>query len=386
MKVKNLLLTFALLLGASSAWAENTLSVKDVNITPNGKTTFAIEANFDKADFVGYQLDIQLPAGVKVVAYANGFAGTDHGIADSNPSTNLYRAVVSSNKKNAIPSGKFSLLEVTIEGDETLTDGSILDAKVTAITFSDANNVGAAFDEVKFKVNVSNVLILDENNMAVPAATDDAVDIKVIRTIKANEWSTICLPFAMSATKWKAAFGDDAEIRAFKEYKKVGDAIKVCFDSKLEKAMVTCTPYIIKVSKDITEFTTNAKININEKNLKTVYSYDDEETGETVEAGYMQGTLKAGTVIPTDNFFLNNGKFWYSAGKTVSQAFRAYFWLAEKASSESRINIVFEDETTGIRNIGSDVNAETIYDLQGRAVENAGKGIFIKGGKKVVVK
>ena len=42
---------------------------------------------------------------------------------------------------------------------------------------------------------------------------------------------------------------------------------------------------------------------------------------------------------------------------------------------------------TGIEEVtGEDVNTNTIYDLQGRKIENPTKGIYIINGKKVFVK
>ncbi len=45
------------------------------------------------------------------------------------------------------------------------------------------------------------------------------------------------------------------------------------------------------------------------------------------------------------------------------------------------------DITTGIANVNVEKkNADVIYDLQGRRVVNATKGLYIMDGKKVVVK
>ncbi len=52
-------------------------------------------------------------------------------------------------------------------------------------------------------------------------------------------------------------------------------------------------------------------------------------------------------------------------------------------------NIVWNDGdiTTGIANVNVEKkNADVIYDLQGRRVVNATKGLYIMDGKKVVVK
>ena len=96
------------------------------------------------------------------------------------------------------------------------------------------------------------------------------------------------------------------------------------------------------------------------------------------------GVLKAGTVIPEDGLFLKDGKFYYSTGKTTSKAFRGYFWFKDKISDASRIIMSFDD-ATGIKNVNV-VDNDKVYDLQGRPVENPAKGVYIIGGKKVLVK
>ena len=39
--------------------------------------------------------------------------------------------------------------------------------------------------------------------------------VRVKRTINANEWSTICLPFAITAEQVKGVFGDDVQLGDF---------------------------------------------------------------------------------------------------------------------------------------------------------------------------
>ena len=380
---KNLFLILALFLGFGSASAGNTLSVGDVTITPNGKAVMAIMASFEKTDFVGYQLDIELPVGVKAVGFANGFSGTDHAIADSNPTGNVFRAVVSSMKKNSIPSGDFILLEVTLQGDESLTVGNSLQGTVKGATFSDANNIGSDMSEVTFNVKVSKETLLDENSLVAPASSDSEVDIKVLRTIKANEWSTICLPFKLTADQWKAAFGDDAQLHRLKDYSMVGEDLVVNFKAALTGNLLANKPYIIKTSKDITEFT--VKATITPANTKDPIENDDEEV-----IAYMQGTLKAGTAVPNENLFLNNNSFWYSTGATRIKAFRAYFWfedvIADKANANSRIFINVNNTITGIQDEKAVVSDGQMFDLQGRRVEKPAKGLYIKGGKKQIAK
>jgi hypothetical protein len=53
----------------------------------------------------------------------------------------------------------------------------------------------------------------------------------------------------------------------------------------------------------------------------------------------------------------------------------------------ARLTFVFEDETTGIRSIeNGEWGIDNYFDLQGRKIAKPAKGLYIKNGKKVVVK
>lgn len=71
------------------------------------------------------------------------------------------------------------------------------------------------------------------------------------------------------------------------------------------------------------------------------------------------------------------------------KAYRAYFEFLDKLTDKSantRIDFNF-DETTGIKEVHGNANAEGTYDLQGRKVEEpTNKGLYIVNGRKVVKK
>ena len=71
--------------------------------------------------------------------------------------------------------------------------------------------------------------------------------------------------------------------------------------------------------------------------------------------------------------------FYQYTGETLA-GFKAYY---EKAADVKGFAISF-GEADAIQAIQSQKAAATIYDLQGRKVAGAQKGIFIMGGKKIV--
>ena len=125
-----------------------------------------------------------------------------------------------------------------------------------------------------------------------------------------------------------------------------------------------------------------------------------EETGDH-SLNMLVGTLKETTVDSSDGVYANymytimedeSTPMFYRLGESiVLPANKAYLqiplaWLQTSASKS--VEIRFDDgETTDIDEIeGENGDAKTVYDLQGRAVENPTKGIYIVDGKKVFIK
>ena len=113
------------------------------------------------------------------------------------------------------------------------------------------------------------------------------------------------------------------------------------------------------------------------------------------------GTLEQTTVNSTDGA-MSNYKFTIAEGDTAPMFYpfedgttlsggKAYLqiptvWLP--ATAQKSLSVRFDDgETTDIDELkGESGEVKTIYDLQGRVVENPTSGIYIINGKKVVVK
>ena len=240
--------------------------------------------------------------------------------------------------------------------------------------------------EFKEIIEIDTRKVLDENGTTIPAVEDN-VDVRVLRTINANQWSTICLPFGMNESQVKDAFGDDVELGEFLGSVSTTDGkgrvtnISVNF-SKAEHIAANC-PYIIKVSKPVTEFT-----------LENEFLIPAEEPAVTVNGDKFIGVYAANTILDSGVLFLHDNQFWYSTGQTKMKAFRAYFKfqdvLTDVENASSRIALNFEDETTGIGDAKwlkqKEESRKQMYDLQGRRVENAQRGLYIMNGKKVVVK
>ena len=192
----------------------------------------------------------------------------------------------------------------------------------------------------------------------------------------------------LAAEKMTAAFGAGVEVKDFTSWSSTedaGDIVGITIGFTAVTAMEANHPYLIKVANAITAekgFTVDG-VDIAPEAEPT------KQVGTTKKTrGYFYGTYVANTTVPEYNLFISNDRFYYSNGSTKMKAFRGYFELYDYLSSldeaGARISILDED-VTGIANVKTlSVGSSDYYDLQGRKVENPGKGLYINNGRKVV--
>ena len=103
-------------------------------------------------------------------------------------------------------------------------------------------------------------------------------------------------------------------------------------------------------------------------------------TGEAVASNNEDGTC---------NYILNvvDGVVgFYKANNQTVATNRAYLKSTTATEGATRMGFRFDDETTGIESVATDVENTTIYNLNGMRVAQPQKGLYIQNGKKVVVK
>lgn len=396
--MRRFVLILSMFLAARSLMAEG-LSVDAVALPQGLQTELTIRYRFDEADvYSGYQFTMILPEGVSLVSYTEGDC-----YQESHQVTHNY--VTETDEDNfaclSIASDPLTgtdgvLLKVVVESDGSAEVGDILDGTIQGIVFGTVKAVSVPFSDVAFDIEITEPLIvLDENSETLPLATGGEVSINVKRTIKAGEWSTICLPFSMTAEQTYEVFGEDVQLMTFGGYTTNDDLTSITIslgDSYLsEVGFLANYPYIIRTTKeDITEFTVTSTIDL--VGMGGIAAVDN---GKPVpakkEIGWFYGTLNSGTTIPANGLFLNSNKFYYSSGKTPIMGFRGYFVLKDVLSSvdnaASAITLRIGEETTGLEALQKGCATDgKVYDLQGRMIENPGKGIYIKNNKKIIIK
>ncbi len=394
--------------------------VEPVTAAPGTQQTLSIQMK-NSDPVAGYQFRLQLPEGITVATdeddmimaelsterttsrktdYFNSSLQDDGtlqvlcGTSTADPKTGK-PYVFSSNE------GEVALITINIpEGYEP----GIYEIGILEAAFSDAdNNLKEVGRTVTTELTIGdNSIVLDENSTEDIAATSGPVNVTVKRTLKAGQWSTICLPFDMTEEQVYAAFGDDVQLQEFDSYDAEYDVddnvtrILVHFvDADLSEGFYGNYPYMIKVPEDIAEFSVTATLNPIEEDCYE--EYDNGKTGKKREVyGTFYGTYHAQTVVPANCLFLSGGDFWYSVGKTKMKAFRGYFELEDVLASldgaGANISMAF-DKTTGIRELKDKSQTDgAVYTISGQLLgkdidlKKLPRGIYIINGKKQVIK
>ena len=128
------------------------------------------------------------------------------------------------------------------------------------------------------------------------------------------------------------------------------------------------------------------------------YNLTVTESAETISGNALDGTVAA-SYVTADAYVLgyvgsagNEEVGFYTATKNqqgntswLNNGFKAYLPKTAGASLTLRFNFGGTTAIESVLNNGIDANA-AIYDLSGRRVEKAVKGIYIQNGKKIIVK
>ena len=398
MKKKIISFCVATILAVTQGYAGVTITVPEVNIAQGGTSYIIINYNLGTTAYTAYQFEIAYPEGISSVNGSDGNPSfikgevydEKHNVSSSITTEGKSLFQCFSIDSNPFTAQSGTLLMLPIKAQKSLALGTY-QATISPIEFVQTDATPDRPEAITFNITVTNTVVLDELS-PVPPASGTGVNVKVKRSINANEWSTICLPFAMSETQTKAAFGNDVEIADFTGTEPISDGddvVGIIVNFNDVTAIEANRPYIIKVSTPLTEFTIN-NVDIVANEDEAYFEFDNGKTGSRriVYSGFY-GTYHAGTVLDRFTLFLNENKFWYSAGLTKMKAFRGYFdfydVLTEVENASSRIIMSFGDEGTGIMDFDNDqwTTDDKLFDLQGRRVVSPAKGIYIKNGKKV---
>lgn len=401
----------ALVLGVSQMSAQR-LVFGDIEVPKGGQKTYTVKYETGGESLTTASFTLSLPEGVSTEKNAAGKSKftVDSKMAETFSAFTTDKdgfSVAATATGVSFPGTEGVLGTITLIADEEsdLVIGQSYPVKVSTISLVKRNSETGAlesveYDDVTFNITiVENRIPLDENSTTAPAAAEN-VNILVKRTIIAGNWSTLCLPFSMTAEQVEKAFGPDVELADYTGWTWTEDeddnkkSITIQFTSC--NTITENKPLIIKTSADISEFTLDG-VTINPADAEI----EIKESVDNKRKGTMVGTYVANTKVDEDCLFLSGNNFYYSTGNTKMKAFRAYFDLYytldepyKSSVSASNVKISVDgEEATAIDGMNFQRVVEGVYDLSGRKIqlENGDlnklqKGVYIIDGKKVTIK
>lgn len=215
----------------------------------------------------------------------------------------------------------------------------------------------------------------DTGDVLLKTESGKAYDVTLARTLTANVWNTICLPFDVTAEQIADVLKSAGNIKEFDRE----DATKQTIYFKAATTMVAGKPYLIKPTESAKELVF--------KGVKITAKSADASLGSEYGVCGTFGKYKMET-DGTELFLKTDGKFYVPAvGKETMKGFRAYF-LVPKSTSGAALNLSFGD-ATGINGVAADAEKNVkVYNVNGQYVgtslEALPKGLYIVGGKKVL--
>lgn len=246
----------------------------------------------------------------------------------------------------------------------------------TKVTFS-CSALGCYFlDNVKIERAIGldeaadNSAVLEKNNGKV-------VNVMLKRTLVADSWNTLCLPFSMSHDAVQTVFGEGTILKQMKEWNAAENVIYF----EAADAVVAGQPYIIKPVE--------AKESLLLQDPLVLNAVNNTTSGHISFCGIMSSTQ----LSESDVFLGTDGELYLpnaaEENGDVLRGFRAYFKGINDIAN-TKVNI--EGVVSGIENInGATAQANgKVFTLAGQYVGNSTKGLmkgmYVVNGKKIVVK
>lgn len=255
------------------------------------------------------------------------------------------------------------------------------DASLSKIQFFQVDEYNVPGSTTTYYVSrTMNILELNEDATEIAEIHDEYDKVIVHRTIKAGNWNTLCLPFAMNATQIAENFGSDAEVKILAGLTVNGESYTMHFEDcdEIDAAL----PCMIRVSSPVSTIIVEGNVMVN-----TVDDAEDSANDSSEENLVTFVGSYAKTTVPMNegNYIISSNKFYYVDSAVTNKGFRGYFNLFSlDANSSRKLSFDFGGTITDIENVNIEGLDDNIFDLQGRRVQRFQKGVNIVNGRKVI--
>lgn len=270
---------------------------------------------------------------------------------------------------------------------------------------------GFSFDEGETKPEVNQVTYNADdataNNEVVKTADGHVAQVKIVRKMVANRWTTCVLPFSLNRQQVDAIFGpaysatakDGTQILYFDHV----EGSKAYFVRHAYNTIVAGKPFLIKPTKDVESINT---ADVTDYPYVTIENIEPAKWCES--NGYVWTSSYNTMNIAKNDYFIgaSDGKFKaYSAASGTVKGFRGFLKADHSAGakpvmlsiSTSSITDGNDGETTGIEDLIITTDGELmpansrVYNINGQLVsedassfQSLPSGIYIINGKKYI--
>ena len=304
-------------------------------------------------------------------------------------------------------------LKITAPSDYTIEDVSFIGSSIANITSNTGTvNNGIWTGQVKevlFSINdinnkIDQIIVgyslakhnLTDGETYLQSKTYYSQDVEYTRNFTNTKWQSLYIPFSMSYDDWKGNF-EVAYINGIRQIDKNddGEIDETIMDVvKIKKgSLIPNTPYLIKAK------TVGSK-KISVKNTTVCGAEKNSTDCSTTIAKYTftgtYNTISASTLIANNYYAMGDGSLVITDGTSDLKPYRWYMKIDARSpmynvsngAKAITINVVGEEETTGVNELRMTNDELPVYDLNGRRVNenNLKPGIYVKNGKKVIIK
>ena len=243
----------------------------------------------------------------------------------------------------------------------------------------------------------SEVQIIDSQDQYNSQKTLFFQKIIYIRTFNNTNWQALYVPFEIPVTEEFLADFEVADLNDVRQYDRNDDGVKdetVIEAFKVKSGVLEANyPYLIRAREagEKTITVTDATLFAAEEN-----SIDCSSVREKFTFTGTYSQLSSEELPQSGGYYALSGGVWRPVAEGTSLgAFRFYLKVDSRSALNAgqgnaiRMHIIGEDgeedDATGIDNLEfENQNSESIFDLQGRRVENPTKGVYIVNGVKRV--
>lgn len=253
---------------------------------------------------------------------------------------------------------------------------------IKEISFTKIDPANKTDFKKSFSTISATALTLDETYTSNTIKALTGANFTLNRPMVSEKWNSFCVPFALTEAQIRATFGEGTQVR---EYEGANGNVLTFKEATDIKAG---TPYLIKPATAAPKYifkgvdvTTTEPAKVGEGAIKFCGVYNQTNVNNLVETGsHVSGIV--------DNMVKR------AKTGTSIKGFRAYFSVPNNISesAEAALRVAIDGETTGIDTIeGFETNTPTrVYNLSGQYVgtstANLKPGVYVSGGKKVIVK